>query len=211
VRARLAELVASRRRIGEAADEERRRLSDRLGEGAEHRLIQLGERLRSARSSAAGQATQEQIERAEAQLAQTVEELGELAQGLHPHVLTDVGLAGALGAVVERVPVPVELAVAANGLPPGVEAAVYFVCSEALANVVKYASASHVRVSVASDGQRVIAAVADDGIGGADLGRGSGLRGLADRIEAIGGTLELTSPSGGGTRLEAQIPLDGGG
>jgi signal transduction histidine kinase len=144
---------------------------------------------------------------AESQLAQTLEELGELAQGLHPRVLVESGLAGALDAVVERVPVPVELSVDATGLPPPVEAAVYFVCSEAVANVVKYASASRVRVSVAADEERVTLRVEDDGIGGAALDAGSGLRGLADRVEALGGALSVDSPPGAGTRLAAEIPL----
>jgi signal transduction histidine kinase len=116
-------------------------------------------------------------------------------------------LAGALDAVVERVPVPVELSVDAKGLPPPVEAAVYFVCSEAVANVVKYASASRVRVSVAADEERVTLRVEDDGIGGAALDAGSGLRGLADRVEALGGALSVDSPPGAGTRLAAEIPL----
>jgi signal transduction histidine kinase len=207
VRARLAELVASRRRIVEAADEERRRLARRLHQGAERRLAELTPRLQSARDSALGDTTRERIVQAESQLAQTLEELGELAQGLHPRVLVESGLAGALDAVVERVPVPVELSVDAKGLPPPVEAAVYFVCSEAVANVVKYAAASRVRVAVAADEQRVTLRVEDDGIGGAALDAGSGLRGLADRVEALGGALSVDSPAGAGTRLAAEIPL----
>jgi signal transduction histidine kinase len=207
VRARLAELVASRRRIVEAADEERRRLARRLHQGAERRLAELTPRLQSARGSALGDTTRERIVQAESQLARTLEELGELAQGLHPRVLVESGLAGALDAVVERVPVPVELSVDAKGLPPPVEAAVYFVCSEAVANVVKYASASRVRVSVAADEERVTLRVEDDGIGGAALDAGSGLRGLADRVEALGGALSVDSPPGAGTCLAAEIPL----
>jgi signal transduction histidine kinase len=207
VRARLAELVASRRRIVEAADEERRRLARRLHQGAERRLAELTPRLQSARDSALGDTTRERIVQAESQLAQTLEELGELAQGLHPRVLVESGLAGALDAVVERVPVPVELSVDATGLPAPVEAAVYFVCSEAVANVVKYAAASRVRVAVAADEQRVTLRVEDDGIGGAALDAGSGLRGLADRVEALGGALSVDSPAGAGTRLAAEIPL----
>jgi signal transduction histidine kinase len=207
VRARLAEVVASRRRIVEAGDEERRRLARRLNTGAEQRLAGLTASLRSARDAARGDTTRERIAQAEAQLTQTLEELRELAQGLHPHVLVESGLAGALAGVVERAPVRVELAISAEGLPSAVEAAVYFVCSEAIANVVKYASASRVVVSVSADDGMVSVAVQDDGIGGADLGRGSGLRGLADRVEALGGTLGVVSPPGGGTRLAAQIPL----
>jgi signal transduction histidine kinase len=210
VRARLAELVASRRRIVEASDDERRRLAGRLHQGAERRLAELGESLRRARGAATGEATTERIEQAEAQLAQTMEELDELARGLHPRVLVEAGLAGALTAVADRVPVPVELRVEANGLPPSVEAAVYFVCSEALANVVKYASASKARVSVSAQGGRVSLVVQDDGIGGVDVCAGSGLRGLADRVEALGGALSVHSPEGSGTRLVAEIPLETG-
>jgi signal transduction histidine kinase len=207
VRARLAELVASRRRIVEAADEERRRLAGRLHQGAERRLAELARRLSGARQSAVAATTKERIEQAESQIAQTLEELGELAQGLHPHVLVESGLEGALDAVVRRVPVPVELSVDAGGLPPPVEAAVYFVCSEAIANVVKYASASRARVSVTADDGRVSLTVQDDGIGGAKLDAGSGLRGLADRVEALGGTLGIDSPPGEGTHLTAEIPI----
>jgi signal transduction histidine kinase len=207
VRARLAELVASRRRIVEAADEERRRLARRLQQGAERRLADLVVQLRTAHGVATSDAAREQIGRAEAQLGQTLEELAELAQGLHPRVLVESGLAGALGAAVERVPVPVKLRVEAHGLPPAVEAAVYFVCSEALANVVKYASASKAGVVVTADEERVSLTVQDDGIGGAELGAGSGLRGLADRVEALGGTLGVDSPQGAGTCLTAEIPL----
>jgi signal transduction histidine kinase len=207
VRVQLAELVASRRRILEAADEERRRLARRLHQGAERRLEELEGKLRAAHGSALGDETRERIERAEAQLAQTLEDVRELARGLHPRVLAEVGLAGALAAVVERVPVPVEAAISADGLPPRMEAAVYFVCSEAIANVVKYASASRVRVSVTTDGSRVSVAVEDDGVGGADLTRGSGLRGLADRVEALGGTFRVKSPPRHGTRLAAEIPF----
>jgi signal transduction histidine kinase len=207
VRARLAELVASRRRIVEAGDEQRRRLARRLHQGAERRLTDLTATLQNARGSALGDATRERIAQAEAQLSQTLEELSELAQGLHPHVLVESGLAGALEAVAERVPVPVALSVDAGELPPAVEAAVYFVCSEAIANVAKYAAASQVMISVTADRERVRLAVQDDGIGGAQLDAGSGLRGLADRVEALGGRLTVHSPRGTGTRLEAEVPL----
>jgi signal transduction histidine kinase len=207
VRARLEDLVASRRRVLEAGDEERARLARRLQQGAERRLSELGERLRNAHARANGDETRERIGRAEAQVAQTLQDLGELAQGLSPRVLTEAGLAGAVAEVAGRVPLPVEAAIADGRLPPQVEAAAYFVCSEAIANVVKYASASWVRVTVTTEGGRVTVAVEDDGVGGADLNRGSGLRGLADRVEAIGGTLRLHSPAGEGTRLTAEISL----
>jgi signal transduction histidine kinase len=207
VRARLAEVVASRRRILEAADQERRRLARRLHQGAERHLGEMAGKLRSAHGSAVSDTTRERIKRAEAQLAQTTEEVRELAQGLHPRVLAELGLAGALAAMAQRVPARVEVAISADRLPPAVEAAVYFVCSEAIANVVKYASASRVRVSVTTEEGRVSVAVEDDGVGGADLTRGSGLQGLADRVEALGGTFRVNSPRGHGTCLTAEVPL----
>lgn len=207
VRTRLEELSASRRRILEAEDSERERLAHRLEQGAEHRLEQLRDKLRAACASGVSEATAKRVAQAEAQLTQTLAELGELARGLHPGILAESGLAGALASLVERMEVPVELSVAADALPPPVEAAAYFVCSEALANVVKYASASRVSVSVRIHDGRATVEVEDDGVGRADLRRGSGLRGLADRIEALGGTLRLDSPPGHGTSLVAEIPF----
>lgn len=207
VRARLAELVASRRRIVEVADDERRRLARRLHHGAEQRLTGMAARLRGAQRSAQGDRTRGTIARAEEQITQTLEELQELAQGLHPPILVEAGLEGAIAAVAERVPFPVTVDVVADRLPAPVEAAVYFVCSEAIANVIKYASASEVRVSVTAEEEGVSLTVQDNGVGGAEIGRGSGLQGLADRVEALGGMLRVSSPVGGGTRLEAEIPL----
>src|SRR5262249_10284531 len=172
----------------------------------EHRLQELREQLDTARRSATDAGTAEQIDRAEHQLDQALEELAELAQGLHPRILTEAGLPGALEFLRERSTVPVEVSIATDGLTPQVEATAYFVCSEALANVGKYASASRATVSVKESGGRVVIEVEDDGVGGADLSRGSGLRGLADRVEALGGTIRLDSPPGRGTRLLAEIP-----
>jgi signal transduction histidine kinase len=154
----------------------------------------------------------EHLERARGQLARTLDDLHELARGLHPRELADDGLDGALRALAERAPVPVELDVRVGRLPAELEATVYFVCAEGLANVVKYASASAARIEVAADGRRVTALVADDGTGGADPARGTGLQGLADRVEALGGTLAVASPPGAGTRLTAMLPVvDGDG
>jgi signal transduction histidine kinase len=207
VRSRVEELSESRRRILEVEASERERLAHRLHQGADHRLEELGDRLRAARTPGVSDATAERIAQAEAQLTQTLAELAELAQGLHPRILAEAGLGGAVVSLVERMEIPVELSIATDALLPQVEAAVYFACSEALANVVKYAHASRASVIVRSDGRRVTAEIEDDGIGGADVRRGSGLRGLADRIEAYGGTLRLDSPAGRGTRLVAAIPL----
>jgi signal transduction histidine kinase len=209
VRARVAELRASRRRIVEAGDEERRRLERRLREGAEERLELLAEHLRRARLSAGSDAARERLDRTEAQLERTLEELRRLAHGLHPRVLAETGLAGALASLAEQAPIPVEVAAPDAKLPPEVEAVAYFLCSEALANVAKHASASRVSLSVTTGDGRVRIEVEDDGLGGADPARGTGLRGLVDRVEALGGTFNLESPAGAGTRLAAEIPLGG--
>jgi signal transduction histidine kinase len=209
VRAQVAELRASRRRILRAGDEERRRLERRLREGAEQRLERLAEQLRRTRRSARSEAAAERIDRTEAQLARTLEELRRLAHGLHPRVLAEAGLGGALASLAEKAPVPVEVAAPAAKLPAEVEAVAYFLCSEALANIAKHASASRVSVSVTTGDGWVRVEVEDDGLGGADPARGTGLRGLADRVEALGGTLQLESRAGAGTRLAAEIPLAG--
>ncbi|HXL44838.1 MAG TPA: ATP-binding protein [Gaiellaceae bacterium] len=207
VRAQVAELRASQLRILEAGDEEGRRLERRLHEGAEQRLERLAEQLRRTRLSARTDPARERIDRTEAQLARTLEELRRLAHGLHPRVLVEAGLAGALASLAEQAPVPVEAVAPAAKLPAEVEAVVYFLCAEALANIAKHASASGVSVSVTTGGGRVRVEVEDDGLGGADPARGTGLRGLVDRVEALGGTLRVESPAGRGTRLTAEIPL----
>jgi signal transduction histidine kinase len=183
------------------------RLEGRLHEGTEQRLEHLAEHLRQTRFSARSDAARELIDRTEAQLARTLEELRELAHGLHPRVLAEAGLAGALASLAEHAPVQVEVVASAVKLPAEVEAVAYFLCSEALANIAKHASASRVLVSVTAGDRRVRIEVEDDGLGGADPARGTGLRGLADRVEALGGTLHLQSPKGAGTRLAAEIPL----
>jgi signal transduction histidine kinase len=209
VRARVEELAASRRRILAAGDEERRRLERRLYEGAEARLGELAVTLRRGRGSAAGERTRDQIAHAEDQLGRTLEELRRLAQGLHPRVLAEQGLADALAALAKVFPVPVDLNVASPQLPQRVAAAAYFVCAEALANTAKHAAAARVAVTVTVAQDQVLVEVADDGVGGADLEGGSGLRGLADRVETLGGTLRVQSTPGRGTRLAAEIPLGG--
>jgi signal transduction histidine kinase len=209
VRSSLAEIAASRRRILEAADEERGRLERRLRDGAQRRLGDLAEMLRLARQSAAGPGTAERIARAEIQLARTQEDLGRLARGLHPRQLAGQGLEAALAALAGDFPLEVDLAVSVIRTSASVAACVYFVCSEALANVAKHASASRVRISVAAGAEGIIVEVTDDGAGGADPG-GRGIRGLADRVETLGGTLTVASPPGQGTRLTAVIPHGSG-
>jgi signal transduction histidine kinase len=196
-------------RILAAGDEERRRLERRLHDGAEQRLDALAEQLRGTRLSARTEAAAERLDRLEAQLARALGELRRLAHGLHPRVLAEAGLAGALASLAEQAPVRVEVVAPAAKLPAEVEAVTYFLSSEALANSAKHASASHVSVSVTSDDGLVRVEVNDDGLGGADPARGTGLRGLADRVEALGGVFHVDSPAGGGTRLAAEIPLGG--
>jgi signal transduction histidine kinase len=210
LRARVEELRASRARIVEAGTAERRRLERNLHDGAQQRLVALSLTMRLAQSKLRKDPdTAEQLlTGAHEELARALEELRELARGIHPAVLSDRGLEPALEALAGRSPVPVELAgTPRERLPPAVEAAAYFVIAEALTNVVKYANASQARVEVSRGNGHAIVEVADDGCGGADPDRGSGLRGLADRISALDGTLELRSPQGAGTLLRAEIPV----
>jgi signal transduction histidine kinase len=207
VQARVEELAASRRRILEARDEERGRLERRLHDGAEARLGELAVTLRRGRRSASGEQTSDQIARAEDQLARTLEELRRLAQGLHPRVLDEHGLQGALAALASDFPLPVDVGVMTDQVLPQVAVVAYFVCAEALANVAKHAAAACVTVSVTTGDGLLRVEIADDGVGGADPARGSGLRGLADRVETFGGTLWVESVPGRGTRLAAEIPL----
>ena len=206
VRMQVAELDASRRRILASGDEEREDLERRLHEGAERLLEVLATQLGRARLMVPATTAGDRLGQTEAQLAGAREELRRLAAGLYPRILSDLGLEGALADLAERSPVPVTATVSASSLPPEVESAVYFICSEALANVAKYASASSVAVSVRAGGRRVAVAVEDDGVGGADPTGGTGLRGLADRVEALGGALHVDSVRGRGTRLVAEIP-----
>jgi signal transduction histidine kinase len=209
LRESLEELRASRARIMHAGDAERRRLERDLHDGAQSRLVALALLLRSARIRANDdQELVAMLDRAQEELQTSLGELRELARGIHPAVLTDRGLEPALHALVARAPVPVALEVEANERLPGpVESAAYFVVSEALVNVAKYAQATQATVAVRRMNGRVTVEVADDGVGGADAAGGSGLRGLADRVAALDGTLSLDSPAGRGTRLQAEIPL----
>jgi len=209
VRARLAEIAASRRRILVAGDEERGRLERRLSKGALRRLGELADSLRLARQSAAGQDTAERVARAESQLVRMQEDLERLARGLHPRQLAGQGLDAALAALAGDFPLRVDLTVPVTQTSPDVAACVYFICSEALANVAKHASASAVRLSVTARAGTITVEVADDGAGGANP-QGGGIRGLADRVETLGGTLTVASAPGQGTRLTAVLP-DGTG
>jgi signal transduction histidine kinase len=209
LRVQVAELRASRARIVTAGDEERRRLERDLHDGAQQRLLSLGLALHLARQQLGPGANgaAETLAEADDELRAALDELRELAQGIHPAVLTEQGLIPALKNLAERSPVPVTFVdLPDERLPAPAEAAAYFLVSEALANVAKYARASRVRISVARVDERVLVEVDDDGVGGADPSRGSGLRGLSDRVQALDGKLEVRSVPGSGTHLHAEIP-----
>ena len=203
------ELRASRTRLVAAGDEARRRLERNLHDGAQQRLVSLSVALRLAQARLAEdpEGAGEMLAQAGEELRLALEELRELARGIHPAVLSDRGLAAALRSLADRSPLPVELEAPARRLPEPIEAAAYYVVSEALANVVKHAGATGASVRVAAPDGRVVVEVADDGVGGADPGGGSGLRGLADRVAVLDGRLDVESPPGGGTRVVAEIPL----
>jgi PAS domain S-box-containing protein len=202
-----ADLRASRARLVEVADAERQRIQRNMHDGAQQRLTSVLLQLGRLRESHDGRG--ELLDVAIDELASGLQELRELAQGLHPAVLTERGLTAALEAIALRAPVPVDLvAVPDRRLSPPVEAAAYYVVAEAIANVHKHAGARRVTVSAEVAGDELVVEVGDDGVGGADPG-GSGLRGLTDRIESLGGRLTLTSPDGGGTELRAVVPLAG--
>jgi PAS domain S-box-containing protein len=199
-------LQASRARLVEVADEERKRIQRNLHDGAQQRLTGVLLTLGRVREAPAERA--ELLDSAIDELASGLQEIRELASGLHPPVLAERGLTAALQALALGAPVPVRLEELPEGpLPEAVEATGYYVVAEAVANVHKHAGASSITVQLTNEGSALVVDVLDDGVGGADL-EGSGLRGLADRVEAIGGRLSVMSPPGQGTQLIAAIPLD---
>jgi signal transduction histidine kinase len=207
-RAQLQQMRESRRRIVSAADEERRRIERNLHDGAQQRLLALALELSKAQRSL-GTRTDPEVERLLAasveELQSTVEELRTLARGLHPTVLTEYGLGAALQSFTHKSPILVTLDICEERLPAPVEGAAYFVASEALTNVVKHAHALSASVSARHEGQKLIVEISDGGVGGARPSEGSGLQGMADRVEALGGRLHIASgPSG--TRVIADIP-----
>ena len=208
LRAKLDELRASRARIVQAGDSERRRLERNLHDGAQQRLLALSFLLGLAESAPPGEspAVAKLAREAKEQVVQAIEELRELAHGIHPTILTDRGLAVALQTVAARSPVPVALSVDPERLPGSIETAAYYLVSEAIANATKHASANRIDVKVARTNGKVSIEVADDGVGGASAAAGSGLKGLIDRIEALDGTLFVTSPACAGTTIRAEIP-----
>lgn len=207
------ELAASRARVVAAADETRRRIERDLHDGTQQRLISLALQLRVVLAAVPPEQRKvaEQWSRVLAGLTEVIDELREITRGLHPAILETGGLGPALRALARRAMIPVDVSVQIRGrLPKQVEAAVYYVVSEALTNAAKYARASVAQVDVdAGDMLRLL--VRDDGVGGADASRGSGLIGLMDRVEAVGGRLEITSPRGSGTTLAATIPVQAAG
>jgi signal transduction histidine kinase len=209
LRLQLDEVRSSRARIVQAGDDERRRLERDLHDGAQQRLLGLGLALQLARSrlGVESDGADELLAEAEGELRAALDELRELARGIHPAILTERGLAAALRSLAERSTVPVTLLdVPDRRLDEPVEAAAYFLVSESLANVAKYAHASRACVRVGVTDGRVLVEVEDDGVGGADAAHGSGLRGLSDRLHALDGELEIDSPPGRGTRIHAEIP-----
>jgi signal transduction histidine kinase len=196
-------------RLVAAADRERRRIERDLHDGAQQRLVSLSLRLSLLSTQLTpGSEAEHLLADARQELADSLQELRELARGVHPAILSDHGLATALESLASRAPVPVELDVELEQRPPeAVEVAAYYLVSEALTNVAKYAHATTVRVSVQRRSDRLVVAVVDDGDGCADPAGGSGLRGLSDRVEALGGRLEVMSPIASGTTLTAELPI----
>jgi signal transduction histidine kinase len=209
LRARIEELRTSRMRIVEAGLEARRRIERDLHDGAQQQLVALSLDLRMLKTRLSSDpAAAALVDGSLAKLAAALDELRELARGIHPAILTERGLSAALDALVSRMPVPVECDVAAaERVAPAVEAAAYFVVAEALTNVAKYAQSTRARVSVQRSGDWLEVEVVDDGVGGADPTSGSGLRGLDDRVSAVDGTLDVHSPPGQGTRVVARFPV----
>jgi signal transduction histidine kinase len=209
LRERVDDLHTARQRIIDAADAERRRIERDLHDGAQQRMVSLALTLgliesRLGKDSELAPLVAQAREEAQA----AVQELREIARGIHPALLSDRGLGPALEALASRAPVPVEVSgVPDEPLPPPVEAAVYFVTAETLTNVAKYAEACTASIELSKTGDRLRLEIRDDGVGGAGSSAGSGLAGLCDRIEALDGELTVDSPPGGGTTVRAEIPL----
>jgi signal transduction histidine kinase len=208
LRANVEELRGSRARVVEAGQRERQRLERDLHDGAQQRLVALSLNLGMLQTRLGGDPEAEALlTEARGEIAVSLAELRDLARGLHPAVVTAHGLAVALESLAARAPVPVRLAVDLPGrLEEAVEVAAYYVVCESLTNVGKHARASSVTVTLSQNGEFMIIEVVDDGCGGADTERGTGLRGLADRVEALGGRLRVWTPVGGGTRVRAELP-----
>ena len=209
LRANVQELRASRARIVQSGDAARRRIERDLHDGAQQQLVAilLALRVTRARIERDPAEAAEMLDTALGDLEGAIAELRELARGIHPAILSDRGLGPALEALAGRLPLPVDIAGdLAERPPPNIEAAAYYVAAEALTNVARYAQASHARIEVGRDGERIVLQVTDDGVGGADPANGSGLRGLSDRVAALDGRLEVDSPPAAGTTIRAIFP-----
>jgi signal transduction histidine kinase len=206
-----SELAASRRRIVAASDEARRRIERDLHDGMQQRLVSLGLALRAAEVDVPPDrgALRSELSSIAVSLGDAVAELQELSRGIHPAILSQGGLGPALRTLARRSTIPVELDVRTHTrLPEPIEVAAYLIASEALANATKHAQASRIDVSLEPRNASLLLSIRDDGIGGADPTRGSGLVGLADRVDALGGTIDIDSAPGGGTSLVVTLPLD---
>jgi PAS domain S-box-containing protein len=209
--ARLGEIRASRARIVAAADETRRRIERDLHDGIQQRLVSLGLQLRAVQATVPPQLREldDDLSRIAEGMTSVFDELREISHGIHPAILSQGGLGAALRALRRRSAVPLELDLRGDPrLPTNIEVGAYYVASEAVANAVKHAQASVVTIELEQHDGVVRLAIRDDGIGGAAPGRGSGLVGLNDRVEALGGKLKVTSPPGGGTTVSVEIPLE---
>jgi signal transduction histidine kinase len=212
LRERVTDLRDARQRIIAATDAERRRIERDLHDGAQQRMVAVAATLSlaEARLKTDPERAAELIARAREEADLAVKELRDLARGIHPTLLTDLGLAAALDALASRAPVPVQVSgVPSARLPAAVEAAAYYVTAEALTNVAKYAHASECSVCLTLEDERLRVEVRDDGVGGADPSTGSGLLGLRDRVEALDGRLEIDSPPGVGTTVTVEMPAVG--
>lgn len=210
LRARVADVEASRAEVVSAADAERRRIERDLHDGAQQRLVALAMSLGLAKEKMDSDpaAAKALVDEAHREAKHALVELRDLARGLHPPVLTDRGLHAAVAGLASRAPVPVEVDLrVTRRAPPSIEGIAYFVISEALTNMARHSGATRARVLVADEGTRLVTEISDDGIGGASDTRGSGLRGLTDRVRAVDGTFLVTSPPGGPTVIRAELPL----
>jgi signal transduction histidine kinase len=206
-----SELAASRRRIVAASDQARRRIERDLHDGTQQRLVALGLAVRAAEADVPREQAglRDELSRVAQGLADAVEDLQEISRGIHPPILSKGGLGPALQALAHRSPIPVDLEITTDGrLAEPIEVAAYFVASEALANAAKHSQASHIDVGLEQRDGRLVLSVRDDGVGGADSARGSGLVGLDDRVEALGGSLRVDSRPGKGTTITAELPLE---
>jgi signal transduction histidine kinase len=206
-----AELAASRRRIVAASDEARRRIERDLHDGTQQRLVSLALAVRAAEAhvATASADVRAELARIATGLAYAFDDLQELSRGIHPAILTQGGLGPALRTLARRSPIPVELDVTTDArFPEPIEVAAYYVASEALANATKHAQASQIQVSLAASDGRLLLSIRDNGVGGANPARGSGLVGLTDRVEALSGSLQVRSGVGAGTHITAELPLE---